>query len=202
MRRDQLEHAIRASTAIVRQDTVIVIGSQSILGTWDEDELPSVATRSPEVDICPLSDDDAESLADELDSIAGEWSQFHETHGFYIQGVGRHTAVLPDGWQKRLVKVSNDNTQGRTGLCLDPYDLCVAKLIAGRDKDLEFVGALLDARLISPDRLTERFGMLKDDSERAARALAWVAAVSRARPTARQLGRPLSARNASLEASP
>ena len=71
MRRDQLEHAIRAATEIIRQDAVIVIGSQAILGSYDEDDLPEEATLSDEVDICPLEDDDAESLATELDSVIG-----------------------------------------------------------------------------------------------------------------------------------
>ncbi len=97
LRRDQLEHAIRAATEMVRSDSVI-IGSQSILGTWSEDELPFEATMSDEVDICPLNEDDAESLATEPDAATGEMSQFHETHRFCIQGVGRRTALLPEGW--------------------------------------------------------------------------------------------------------
>lgn len=110
MRRSELEHAIRASTEIIRQDRIIIIGSQSILGTWTEDQLPFTATFSDEVDVCPLSDDDAESLADTLDAAIGEWSNFHDTHGFYVQGVGPRTAVLPSGWKDRLVGVRNENT--------------------------------------------------------------------------------------------
>lgn len=128
MRRSQLEHAIRASTEIVQQDSVIIIGSQSVLASWDEHRLPEQVTRSVEVDVCPMQDDDAETLATRLDGIIGELSPFHETHGFYIQGVGRRTAILPEGWVDRLVPVRNANTNGRTGLCLEPHDLCVAKL--------------------------------------------------------------------------
>jgi hypothetical protein len=81
---------------------------------------------------------------------------FHSTHGYYVQGVGRDTAVLPAGWEDRLVPVSGPNTNGRTGLCLDPHDLCLAKLVAHRQKDLAFVGALVDAGLIDPAVLAER----------------------------------------------
>lgn len=35
MRRDQLEHAIRAACQIIQQSEVIVVGSQAILGTYD-----------------------------------------------------------------------------------------------------------------------------------------------------------------------
>lgn len=156
MRRDQLEHAIRAATEIVRQDSVLVIGSQAVLGTWDEDELPGEAIASLEVDICPLEDDAAETMATTLDALIGEWSSFHQTHGFYIQGVGRRTALLPVGWDNRLVRVNGPGTHGRTGLCLDPHDLCLAKLAAGREKDRTFVAALVTAGRVNPLVLAER----------------------------------------------
>ena len=50
MRREQLEHAIRAACQIIGHHEVIVVGSQSILGTYSEDQLPPAATMSIEVD--------------------------------------------------------------------------------------------------------------------------------------------------------
>ena len=38
MRRDQLEHAIRAACQIAGLTEVIIVGSQAILGTYTEDE--------------------------------------------------------------------------------------------------------------------------------------------------------------------
>jgi hypothetical protein len=41
MRRDQLEHAIRTACQIIQRPEVIVVGSQAILGTHDdESQLP------------------------------------------------------------------------------------------------------------------------------------------------------------------
>ena len=174
MRRDQLEHAIRAATDITQQDAVIIIGSQAILGSYTEDELPRAATLSDEVDVCPLNDDDAESLATELDSVLGEMSMFHETHGFYIQGVGRRTAVLPRDWTDRLVRVENVNTKGRTGLCIEPHDLCVAKLIANRPKDHRFVRGLLEAKFIQADTLRERLTTVDGHEAAVELALRWI----------------------------
>jgi hypothetical protein len=133
-----------------------VIGSQAILGSFGEDEPPPEATMSIEVDMAPLNDDDAGALATRIDGALGEWSQFHETHGFYVQGVGRETAVLPAGWEARLVSVRGPGTNGRTGPCLDAHDLCIAKLAASREKDFRFVGALLDAELVQLDVMAER----------------------------------------------
>jgi hypothetical protein len=40
-----------------RRTAAIVVGSQSILGTFREDQLPAGATRSVEIDILPIADD-------------------------------------------------------------------------------------------------------------------------------------------------
>lgn len=162
MKRADLELAIRVATEIVRQDKVLIIGSQSILGSYHQDELPAIATMSNEVDIAPLFDDEFESAATLLDGQAGEWSSFHDANGFYIQGVGKRTAILPGGWRDRLVEVKAAGNPNSIGLCLDPVDLCVAKLVAGREKDLPFVNSLIAAGLVSPAQLIDRIGMLAD----------------------------------------
>ena len=99
MRRDQLEHAIRTACQIIDRREVIVIGSQAILGTYGEDELPATATMSGEVDILPIAGDNAETmhLADLIEGVAGEFSPFEELHGFSIDGVDLSTAVVADG---------------------------------------------------------------------------------------------------------
>jgi hypothetical protein len=43
---------------------VIVVGSQSILGTFREDQLPADATRSVEIDILPIADDNSDTEKD------------------------------------------------------------------------------------------------------------------------------------------
>lgn len=45
---------------------------------------------------------------------------------------------------------------GAVGWCLEPHDLAVSKLAAGREKDVAFVGTMLHARLISPDLVRQR----------------------------------------------
>jgi hypothetical protein len=138
---------------------VIVVGSQSILGTFREDQLPTDATMSVEIDILPIADDDAETerLADLIGGVAGEFSPFEELHGFSIDGVDLSTSALPTGWRSRLVKVQNANTAAPdgepqyTGWCLKE-DLCVAKLCAFREKDQNFVAALVRSALV--DRKT------------------------------------------------
>jgi hypothetical protein len=110
MRRDQLDHAIRTACQIIQHSEVIVVGSQAILGTYDESQLPAAATMSIEVDILPIADTNTNTntetarLADLIEGVAGEFSSFEELHGFTIDGVDLDTAVLPEGWRDRLVR--------------------------------------------------------------------------------------------------
>jgi hypothetical protein len=88
-----------------------------------------------EIDILPLVDhgDEAARLADLIEGVAGEWSPFEEQHGFSMSGKPQYT-----GW------------------CLDKEDLCVAKLCAFREKDQNFVAALLDAGLVDANIISHR----------------------------------------------
>ncbi|MBO1269244.1 DUF6036 family nucleotidyltransferase [Arthrobacter cavernae] len=176
MRREELEHAIRAATEITREDRVIVFGSQSILGSFTEDQLPGAATMSDGVNIAPMADDASGTQTDSLDAALGEWSPFHTEYGIYVQGASRETAVLPRDWEYRLVSVRNENTRNSTGLCLDPYDLCAAKLIAGRPKDHAFVLALVESHLIDPGKLADRVELIDPAEPRRESAMRWAKA--------------------------
>jgi hypothetical protein len=117
MRRDQLEHAIRTACQIIGAPEVIVVGSQSILGTYPEDELPTAATMSGEVDVLPIAETNEKTarLADLIEGVAGELSPFAQLHGYSIDGVDLETSALPNGWRDRLVRVQNLNTAAPSG---------------------------------------------------------------------------------------
>jgi hypothetical protein len=101
MRRDRLEHAIRAACQIIEQPAVIIFGSQAILGTYSEGQLPDAATMSAEIDVLPIAEDNEETarLADVIEAVAGEWPPFEQQHGFSIDGVDLSTPILPEGWR-------------------------------------------------------------------------------------------------------
>jgi hypothetical protein len=183
MRRDQLEHAIRTACQIIGKSEVIIVGSQSILGTFREDQLPADATMSVEIDILPIADDNAETerLADLLEGVAGELSPFEELHGFSIDGVDLSTSALPAGWGDRLVKVQNANTAAPdgepqyTGWCLNKEDLCVAKLCAFREKDRNFVAALVRSTLVDRQTILSRLASVDERYRPAAEvATSWL----------------------------
>jgi hypothetical protein len=136
--------------------------------------------RSIEADILPIDDPD-ETKADLIDGLLGEASLFQETHGIYAQGVGQHTARLPAGWRDRLVALRNKNTGGVTGWCLEPHDVCVSKLLAGRPKDTEFCRALIWTRIVEPATLLDRFEDTDATSREKERASAFIRSAALAR---------------------
>ncbi len=151
MRRSELEHVIRASGDIAQDDEITIIGSQAILGQFPD--APVRLLTSMETDVYPRN---KPALADKVDGAIGEGSPFHEEFGYYAQGVGPETAVLPSDWQDRLVSIRNENTKGVTGLCVEVHDLAISKLIAGRPKDLEFVQELVRNKMLQQEIIMER----------------------------------------------
>ena len=147
MRRSDLEHLIRAAGRISGERELVVIGSQAVLGQFPD--APVALLASMEVDLYPLA---RPELADKVDGAIGEGSRFHQTYGYYAQGVGPETATLPAGWKNRLVRVENRNTGVAAGLCLEVHDLAISKYVAGRAKDREFTREL--ARHGMTDRAT------------------------------------------------
>lgn len=155
MRHDQFEHVVRAVGDLLCTDTLIVIGSQAILASFTD--LPPTATMSMEADILPPG---GEADADMIDGVLGELSPFHESFGIYADGVGPDTATLPAGWEGRLVDYENVNTNGVKARCLEPHDLFVSKLYAGREKDIGFCEAIIGAGLVDTEQLVERIATL------------------------------------------
>lgn len=166
MKRVDLEHIIRAAAAITNQRELVVIGSQSILGAFPD--APAELCESREADIYPLDQPD---LADVIDGAIGERSPFDDAFGYYAHGIGPKTAILPLGWQQRVIKIQNANTDGNIGYCLDPHDLAASKLAAGRDKDKDFVAAMLRHQMTDSATLTRRIAAMQVADEHKARML-------------------------------
>lgn len=148
MKREDLEHIIRASGEITDQYEFVIVGSQSMLGPEPNPE--EVFMVSMEADIYPLK---APELAENIEGSIGEGSQFHETHGYYAQGVGPNTAILPSDWLDRVHRVQNGNTNDRVGYCLDVIDLFLSKAVAAREKDRDFCMALIEYQYVTPTQV-------------------------------------------------
>jgi len=148
MRRQDLEHIIRAAGDIAKDDEIVVVGSQAILAEFPG--APAELLESAEADVYPRHH---VARAEEIDGNIGELSLFHETHGYYAHGVGPETVVASPDWESRLVRLGNANTNQITGLCLQANDLFLAKLAAYRKKDLAFCRAMIRYAMVDADTL-------------------------------------------------
>lgn len=160
MKRHELEHLIRAAGAITGADEIVVIGSQAILAAGPD--APAPLLRSMEADMFTFRNP---ADADLIDGSIGEGSPFHEAFGYYAQGVAIDTAVVPDGWRLRLMPIRNANTRDVTGLCLEPHDLAVYKLAAGREKDRDFVTDMCRNQMLDDGVLVSRISLLPISAE-------------------------------------
>lgn len=171
MRRSELEHVIRAATAITNEYEIVIVGSQSLLGAVPQPS--ALLAESMEADVYPLHRPD---LADLIDGAMGEGSPFHDCFGYYAQGAGPDTAVLPANWAERLVRIQNANTDLKVGLCLEPHDLAASKLAAGRDKDWVFVAEMMSSHIVQPELLLQRLASLPISEYSRNRLTEWVQA--------------------------
>lgn len=151
MTRAQLEHVIRAASAISDDDEIVILGSQAVLGQFPD--APASLLVSVEADVYPKNHPEK---ADVIDGSIGEGSVFQETFGYYAQGVDETTATLPDGWKDRLIAIRGPGTLGATGWALEIHDLLISKYVAGREKDVAFTRDVAKHGLARRETLEER----------------------------------------------
>jgi hypothetical protein len=164
VRRVDLEHIIRAAATIADDDELIIVGSQAVLGQFPD--APAELLVSVEADVYPKNQPDRWDL---IDGSLGELSPFHATFGYYAQGVQPGTAILPAGWEDRLVVIQGPGTRGARGLCLEIHDLVLSKYVAARDKDQRFCRVAVEKGMVDPGVLRERLADLPVDDARRAR---------------------------------
>jgi hypothetical protein len=149
MKKQQLDHILRAAGRITGEKQFIIIGSQALHAKFAD--LPDEIVASVEVDLI------AKGAADRTEwlNVIGQDSPFHEEFGYYADPVDEATAILPKGWKGRLVDLPPGDTDGVRALCLDPHDLAIAKYAARRPKDLRFNHELARRGIVTQKRLLE-----------------------------------------------
>jgi len=113
MKKQQVDHILRAAGEITGETQFIIIGSQSLHGKHRICPMRSSA-RSKWIDRQKKPD------RTEWLNMIGQDSRFHETHGYYADPVDEKTATLPKGWKGRLVNLPPGDTAGVTGAMPGP----------------------------------------------------------------------------------
>ena len=124
MNRQQLEHIIEEVGRRTGLEYFYIIGAAAVLAVLPE---PSEAAlvRTRDVDIVPGTADASEEdrIANQIDWVLGEGSEFEIEHQYYAQGLSRSTPqYAPSDWmiRARPVKVGD-----YTGLCMEIHDLAL-----------------------------------------------------------------------------
>jgi hypothetical protein len=170
MSREELDHILRAAGDLTGHTRFVLVGSAAIFAWFDT--VPEVMTLSREADLyaSDVSDEDADRISDQLEDI-GHLSTFDETHGYYADGVGPHTAVLPWDWRERSRLYSSAATNGVVALVPHPEDIALSKLCAGREKDVDWVAAAHSSGLIDLNSVGQRVEKLPGRSDAQRRRL-------------------------------
>jgi len=180
MRIEQLEHLIRAAAEITG-DEIVVIGSQAILGALPE--VPEAMLESMEADLYPLN---RPAQAIEIDGVLGDGSSFHEQFGYYAHGVGPETPVPPAGWESRLKRVvfaPNKRWQEpAVAWFLHPDDLVLAKLAAGRERDVSYAEEAIRVGLVDTANLRRGVELIPESHRSMARTSLEQAIAAAAKP--------------------
>lgn len=152
------EHALKLAqrvseiTGIV---TPIIVGSQSLYAFTDD--VSELVKQSVECDFL-LASAEAHVFRQVIEEI-GFASDFQAQTGYYADALGLATVVLPTGWRERLAPLTDDTGKLRA-YCLEIYDVCVSKLMAGREKDFAFIVGLLEGGLLELETLLERVALV------------------------------------------
>jgi uncharacterized nucleotidyltransferase DUF6036 len=149
MKKQQVDHILRAAGRITGETQFVIIGSQSLHGKFPD--IADDIVRSVEVDLIAKRNSDRTEW---LNAI-GQDSPFHQSFGYYADPVDDTTAVLPKGWKGRLVNLPPGDTEGVRGLCLDPHDLAIAKYVAGREKDIAFNREIVARGIVVQEQLLD-----------------------------------------------
>lgn len=130
----------------------VVVGSLSILGIVQGNEIPARMLVSIDVD-CFTRRDPGRIFA--LKQKLGEGSPFEASHGFYLDPISPEVLTLPKQWEFRLVQVPLDNNI--VVFFLEPNDAAVSKYARGELRDREWIQAGLAAGLLSAPIIESRF---------------------------------------------
>src|SRR5207248_10196660 len=108
MKKQQVDHVLRAAGRITGEKQFIIIGSQSLYGKYPD--VPDEILTSFEVDLIASKNADRTARL----NVIGVDSPFHESVGYYADPVDDATATLPKGWKGRDRKSTRLNSSHRT----------------------------------------------------------------------------------------
>ena len=157
MTRTRLMDLLRRTDDLAGGQRIILAGSQAIYSVAGS--APELVERSEEADLLLVGVD--RSLFHTLNEALGMDSAYLLETGVFAHPVGLGTITVPHGWEGRLVPFGRDDGL-RNIWALEIHDLAASKLMAGREKDWEFLRVLLERSLCNFNTLLERVALFRE----------------------------------------
>jgi hypothetical protein len=155
-----LIHLLNTVRDIDPDRRIVIFGSASILASFPDetdDKQWLALTNDADFILSPWEDD----VAMEVNKAIGKGRAFHSANGYYADIV-KPVAFdeFPPGFEHRLVKL-----EGFTNVsALEPHDMAIAKIFAGRSKDIRLLSILLaEGKLDEATLRTRLWFMPMDD---------------------------------------
>ncbi|MCJ2058485.1 hypothetical protein MKL09_18260 [Methylobacterium sp. J-048] len=177
MRRDRLDHCLRAAEGVTGHRRFVLVGSAVVLVRCRN--IPGDMLLTPEADLYVPGVRNSEDLSDAIEASIGQGSSFHRQFGYYCDGVSPGTAVMPTDWEARTIIYESTGCPGVTAVVPDPDDLALSKAVAWRDKDKAWLKSGVRAKLFSLHTMAARLVRMPDRApaiDEMTRRLAWLAA--------------------------
>lgn len=159
MKTEFINHILRSAAAITGHRTFVIVGSAAVIARL-RDNLPAPMTLTPEVDIYAFDAPNADELSDLIDGSIGQESRFHTTFGYYADGVSSETSKMPLDWLERANRYESPETTGVVAVVPEENDIALAKLIAWREKDIDWLKDGVAAGVLSVAKMNDRLPKL------------------------------------------
>lgn len=166
MRTDFINHVLRSAAAITGHQTFVIVGSAAVIARL-RDNVPTPMTHSPEIDIYAFDAPNVEALSDLIDGSIGQESRFHSTFGYFADGVSPQTSKMPRDWLERAIRYEASENPGVVAIVPEENDIALAKAVAWREKDIDWLRAGVMAGVLSLDKMKGRLEKMPEaDPER------------------------------------
>ena len=130
MNRRQLEHVIEEVGRRTGLEYFYIIGAAAVLAELPE-PTDAALVQTRDVDVVPgtSSTSEEDRIANQIDWVLGEGSDFEIEHQYYAQGLSRSSPQFaPSDWMMRARPV---RAGAYTRLCMEVHDLALSKFGAG-----------------------------------------------------------------------
>ena len=150
---------LHTASYIAKKDDFLIVGSQAVLGNYLDEADDFEFSESRNINI--VIKESERKIAVVLQGMFGEASYFERTHCIYINVVDQKTSILPDVWERRLIK--RQVKDGPLLRFLSPEDLAITKYAAWRDKDKDFLAKMWRENLMDIENMRDLCRKLPKD---------------------------------------